>query len=486
MSINQLKNMKQMSENCKYKPEDILRFEELFKKTDTVIYSELGFDKSGEIILARAPGRLDLMGGIADYCGAVVFEATLSNAVVMGTQRRKDRFLQLLSLDAEKEGLKPGFCMSIDDFYLDGKLKSYEQVQQFFRADSKAEWTGYILGAFYVLLKEEKVDSFAHGLNMVLQSDIPMGAGISSSAAIEISAMASIDWQYELGLEPLEMAVLSQIVENRIVGAPCGIMDQITIAAGKKDKIVSILCQPGEILEYVGLPEDTQLVGINSKVKRSTAGSAYIDARTAAFMGLSIIQKEFEHDELSNYLCNISPSVYEKRYKDALPTKMSGKDFLNKYGETVDTVTNVEPDKEYFVRSCVEHPIYEHHRVQEFIKQIKRAGESPEEKEQSLIKAGKLMYASNWSYKHNVNLGSPNIDILVESIRKIGIEGGFYGAKITGGGGGGTVAVLARKNVSDSIKQVLDTYSEATGISAGLFTGSSPGTMRFGCINLAR
>jgi len=482
------------------KPIDVLKFEALLQDSDSIVYNEFGFDNQNDIIVVRAPARLDLMGGIADYCGANVFEATLSNAVVTGSQLRQDETLQVFSVGIESEGLKPSLRISLNDFYTGNDLKTYEEINQFLKRDTKTSWAGYVLGAFYVLLKERKIERFTHGLNMVIQSDVPMGAGISSSAAIEIAAMVSINEQYQLNLEPLEIARLAQIVENKVVGAPCGIMDQITSVAGEEGKVVSILCQPHQLLGLVELPENTHLVGINSKVKRSTAGSAYTDTRTAAFMGLTILTKEFHLEELNSYLCRLSIQDFKQKYWNSLPTEINGHQFLDRYGETIDPITTVDPKKTYRVRSRVEHPIYEHARVQQFIECMKSAHNAPDQNSAMpyLIKAGKLMYASHWSYRQRVGLGSSNTDVIVNKIRELGEntpfakgpalrdsaprkgQGGFLGAKITGGGGGGTVAALCVGDISNALEQVISHYKAKTGIDAEIFTGSSPGATAFG------
>ena len=466
------------------KPIDVLKFEALLQDSDSIVYNEFGFDNQNDIIVVRAPARLDLMGGIADYCGANVFEATLSNAVVTGSQLRQDETLQIFSVGIESEGLKPSLRISLNDFYTGNDLKTYEEINQFFKRDTKTSWAGYVLGAFYVLLKEGKFPQgeFKHGLNVVMQSDVPMGAGISSSAAIEIAAMVSINEQYQLNLEPLEIARLAQIVENKVVGAPCGIMDQITSVAGEEGKVVSILCQPHQILGLVELPENTHLVGINSKVKRSTAGSAYTDTRTAAFMGLTILTKEFHLGELNGYLCRLSTKDFRQKYWNSLPKEINGHQFLDRYGETIDPITTVDPKKTYRVRSRVEHPIYEHARVQQFIEYIKSAHNAPDLNSAMpyLIKAGKLMYASHWSYRQRVGLGSSNTDVIVNKIRELGEVNGLFGAKITGGGGGGTVAVLCVGDISNALEQVISHYKTKAGIDAEIFTGSSPGATAFG------
>ena len=103
----------------------------------------------------------------------------------------------------------------------------------------------------------------------------------------------AIDRLYGLELDDIEIARLAQIVENRIVGAPCGIMDQVAAAAGTSTKILSILCQPDKILEFVACPLNVSFVGIYTRVRRSTTSTAYIDTRTGTFMGLTLLKSVF-------------------------------------------------------------------------------------------------------------------------------------------------------------------------------------------------
>ena len=98
-----------------------------------------------------------------------------------------------------------------------------------------------------------------------------------------------------------------------------------------------------------------------------------------------------------------------------------------------------------------------------------------------MVRAGQLMYASHWSYRNRCGLDCPETSLLVDLARDIGLEGGLYGAKITGGGSGGTVAVLGREEmVMDSVGKVVDAYKSRTGIDPDVFAGSSPGTLEFG------
>lgn len=481
----------------KVKSFQILELEYLLQEDSPELFFSFGLKKGGQVIVTQAPARLDIMGGVADYCGANVFEMTLDRTAIAACQAREDRNLCAITLRAGSQ-FKPNFHLSLDSFYTDGTLKTYPQIQEHFNQEPNTAWAGYILGAFYVLLKEGKTDQLPHGATIVIKSDIPIGGGVASSAAVEVATLMALNQLYNLKLDAMEIARLAQIVENRIAGAPCGIMDQVTVVAGTATKILSILCQPDKILEFVSCPSNVNFVGIHTKVRRSTTSTAYVDTRIGAFMGLTILKAGFASEadaseesnpnrKLSvaladNYLCNISVQKFREHCEPILPEQIHGKEFLEKYGETVDTATQIDPEKLYPVKRRVEHMIYENARTQQFITAIKQADKDPEHIQDYLREAGNLMYESNASYRDFAGLGSPEVDGLVNIAQKIGEQGGIYGAKITGGGGGGTVALLCHGSVENSLTQVLAAYKLAWGIDGELIRGNAAGAFEFGHI----
>ncbi|MCG9126540.1 hypothetical protein JT359_02960 [Candidatus Poribacteria bacterium] len=462
------------------KPSQVVELEYLIQCDSPEVFGIHGLQKEGNVIVARAPARLDIMGGIADYSGSNVFEMTLNRAAVIACQAREDRNLRAITIHQEG-GFRPHFQITLDDFYTEGSLKSYSEISTLFNKETKTSWSGYILGCFYTLLKEEKVQDFPHGAAIVIKSDIPMGAGIASSAAIEVATLSAINHLYNLNLDGIEIARLAQIVENRIVGAPCGIMDQLTTTLGTQGKILSILCQPDQILESIEIPYQVSFIGIHTKIPRSTKSSAYIDTRTATFMGLRIIKEKLKWNKLdNNYLCNITVQEFQQHCLPILPNEMKGSDFLEEYNCIDDKVTEVNPDKIYKVKDRVKHPIYENERVKQFIKAIKNTIKYPNDATKYLTEAGTLMYESNDSYRDLAGLGSQEIDGLINIAKKIGENAGIYGAKITGGGGGGTVALLCYGDVSMALTQIISAYKLAWGIETDIFVGSTTGASEFG------
>jgi galactokinase len=202
--------------------------------------------------------------------------------------------------------------------------------------------------------------------------------------------------------------LLCQRVENLVVGAPCGVMDQMTAVFGERDRLLLMLCQPAELKRMITLPRQLMLWGIDSGIRHSVSGSDYGSVRAGAFIGTRIIadlNADFSGD---GHLANISPAQFEREFIDHLPERMLGAEFLRRYKGTRDSVTLIEPQKEYAVRSPTAHPIYENARVQRFVELLER-NEAYEE-------LGELMYEAHRSYTA-LGLNSAGSDTIVELVR---------------------------------------------------------------------
>jgi L-arabinokinase len=155
---------------------------------------------------------------------------------------------------------------------------------------------------------------------------------------------------------------------------------------------------------------------------------------------------------------------------------MTGSEFLARYGGITDDVTRVEPERVYAVRACASHPIHEHFRVRAFAAVL----HNPADPARDLL-LGELMYQSHASYSA-CGLGSEATDLLVALVREAGPQRGFFGAKITGGGSGGTVAVLGRRD--SDIGEIVAAFEARTGRAPHAFSGSSSGAAAFGAARL--
>jgi L-arabinokinase len=454
-----------------------------------------GAASSGAVRVSRAPGRLDVMGGIADYTGSLVCEATLDRAAAVALAPRGDRDLQVFSFNLFDE--HQPFTLRIPLEAL--ASRSAEQLRAEFNQPGR-RWAAYLAGCLFVLHEAGLIDLHdpAHtGLDLALYSTVPLGAGVSSSAAIEVATMMNLRDHFGIAgkLDAMRLASLCQRVENQVVGAPCGIMDQVTCTAGRAGALLKLLCQPHEIQGFLELPQDVRVIGINTQVRHSVGSGQYGRTRCAAFMGHKIILAKMEEigraagmrmvaDPTGGYLANLPLDDYKKYFRTFLPVTMKGSKFLAQFGPTSDTATSVDPDADYPVQSATDHHVHEPQRVRNFVQFLETAATLPPhsaERSRTLDKAGHLMYGSNVSYTRDALLGAPEADLLVDLVRKHE-RGGLYGAKITGGGCGGTVAVLANQSpqADAAIATIVQAYQEQTGKTADIFWGSSSGAWNVG------
>jgi L-arabinokinase len=433
-----------------------------------------------EIVVSRAPGRLDVMGGIADYSGSLVLQLPIREATFAAVQLRPDRLLKVVSLSGEDPNRTNFFNMSLNDFTADKKCIDYQFAQQYFQKDRSTHWAAYVAGEFLVLMREKGI-SFQQGANILIHSQVPEGKGVSSSAALEVASLNAIIKTFKISLQPRETALLCQKVENSVVGAPCGIMDQMTAVFGKTNQFLSLLCQPAEIRAFIEIPEEISFWGMDSGIKHSISGVNYTRVRIGTFMGQRIIATKMakyfppgHYLRDSTYLADITPSIYEQYFSEYIPVRMKGQTFIKKYQQTNDKITRVDPEETYLINKPTLHPIYEHFRVGIFARLLQKPLT-----DSSLKELGELMYQSHASYSA-CGLGSAETDRLVELTRDAGVEAGIFGAKITGGGSGGTVVILGKQEAYPVIQEIACKYSSETGHKPYIFSGSSMGVEEFG------
>ena len=205
---------------------------------------------SDSVFLARAPGRLDVMGGIADYSGALVLQWPIREATRVALVPWRERRLSITSVG---HGGVERHCDVPLDLIADAH-RSYDEVRAWFAADPARHWAAYVAGVFHVLSREHGV-RFLNGAAILIESDVPEGKGVSSSAAIEAATMEAVVEACGVSIEPRMRAVRCQQVENLIVGAPCGVMDQMASICGDAGSLMALLCQPAEFQGSVRLPD---------------------------------------------------------------------------------------------------------------------------------------------------------------------------------------------------------------------------------------
>ncbi len=268
-------------------------------------------------------------------------------------------------------------------------------------------------------------------------------------------------------------------------------MDQVTAMLGEPYNLLVLLCQPGvdglpaQVQGQVHIPPGYTFLGIHSGVRHEVSGDPYTDTRIAAFMGQKILSTLETPDLTHGCLGRVDADQYSNDWRRQLPESMNGREFLDQYGLTIDTVTAVNPEKTYAVRAATDHGIYEMARVSQFVALLGTPANNGGGLSEAMLNAGKLMYESHRSYSHRANLGHPMTDKLVEMVRARG-EAGLLGAKITGGGCGGTVAVMFRDQPSarQAIEAIREQYTRETGRPTMIFEGSGPGAAVWGTESL--
>ena len=562
--------------------DDVVTDPRLDGSTDTSSWTQTDWTASSmfnwrdPVVVSRAPGRLDVMGGIADYSGSLVLQMPIAEACHVALQLRpEDDEVEAggtvtivspspspsSSSSGNQEDRSDVFEMRLEDLLGNGEDGSppmtYPEARAMFAENPTTHWAAYVAGVFLVLAREKGVTFFVgdtsrssdsadrttrggaappprrrDSVSILLHSDVPEGKGVSSSAAVEVATMCAVVTAYDVDVNVSsdggrELAMLCQKVENLVVGAPCGVMDQMASACGRENTLLSLLCRPAEVMGHLALPRHAGVWGIDSGVRHYVGGSDYGKVRAGAFMGRTMIRSFYkpppgagkgngngngrgegvgslvgDGGEL-RYLTDVPPHVFESpSFAERLPPEgcaMSGASFLARHprGHGDDDVTTIDPDDSYDVTGPARHPVMEHHRVRSFAailgggggstgytmgKQSGGGGTIREMEDEQLCVLGELMYQSDAGYGR-LGLGSDGTDEIVRLARDaLGPARGVYGAKITGGGSGGTVCVLGRSDDGTgekAVEEICELYEKTTGRKPYVFRGSSPGAVSF-------
>jgi galactokinase len=396
------------------------------------------------IVVARAPGRFDVLGGIADYAGGLVLGLPILDAALAAAQPASDG--RVIVVSGSRRIALPA-----------AELLTTPLAELSRRFSGEEAWAAYVLGPVALLAREERrrID----GLRLLVSSSVPEGKGLGSSAAVEVAALQAAAVALGCEVEPRRMALLARSAEQLVACAPCGAMDQMTAAYGEAGHVLALMCRPAEIVGAFALPPGLAVWGIDSGARHAVRGGPYRRVRCAGFMGKALLGVEAE------YLTELRP---EDVKADRLPERMTGAAFLRACGGMEDELSAVEPEVEYRVRAATLHPIEEQVRVETFLTLLDEPMGAP-----AARILGTLMAASHESYSR-CGLGMPATDRLVEAVRSAGWECGLIGARVSGAGSGGTVVVLAREEAESVVSRL------AERLGAGLVGGTSPGASSFG------
>lgn len=364
--------------------------------------------------VGSAPGRLDLLGGVADYSGARVLEV----ATRCTTRVTAETCDALVIGPAE---------MTVDELSALA-ARPYEEVRG--AIASWPRWTHYVFGVALVLVRHGVID--VPRARLSIESDVPTSVGVSSSAALEVATARALGADH---VEPLRLAALCQEAENHVVGAPCGIMDQVVVTMGRAGTVLPILCRPAAVDPIVTLPDELEVVGVPTGAEHDVSGRPYRRARAAAFMGKRIVE-----DAVG---CRWSwVSELPTTAVGDLPEMLAGAEFLVRWRTTDDALTAVDPDEDYPVRAATTFGVEEHGRSAHLLDALA----SSDGRE-----IGRIMASSHAGYDA-MGLGHPAATAVV---RQVLARPGVHGARSSGGGSGGTVVVVCERGALDDVDDLI-------------------------------
>lgn len=325
-------------------------------------------------ILVFSPGRINIIGEHTDYNGGFVFPAAVDKGIVAAIQKSDAGFCTAIALDLE----------SIIEFALD-KLKPSKE----------GSWENYVFGVVAEIQNRNKV---VGDFNIIFKGNIPGGAGMSSSAAIENSVVFGLNELFDLGLTKIEMILISQKAEHNYVGVKCGIMDQYASMFGIKNNALLLDCRTMESKPYEIDFKDHQLLLINTNVTHSLSDSAYNDRRSACESVAKILKietlREASEEDLEKIIDKVTPENYQKAL----------------------------------------------YVIQE-IERTQKAAIAIEEND--LVTLGALIYASHNGLQYQYKVSCAELDFLVAQAKK---NKHVLGARMMGGGFGGCTINLVAKS----------------------------------------
>lgn len=360
--------------------------------TQQVFADTFGYAPSHSI---QAPGRVNLIGEHTDYNDGFVLPCAIDYQTVIACARRDDRQVRVVAVDYDNQQ---------DSFSLDAPIEPL----------SEPMWANYVRG---VVKHLQQRDASFGGVDMVISGNVPQGAGLSSSASLEVAVGTVFQQLYQLKLDGAAIAVNGQEAENQFVGCNCGIMDQLISALGRQDHAMLLDCRTLGT-RAVSMPEDVAVVIINSNFRRNLVGSEYNTRREQCETGARFFNK--------------------KALRDV----------------TLEEFAAAEQQLDPLVAKRVRHVITENARTLEAADALSSG---------DLQRMGELMAASHASMRDDFEITVPPIDQLVEIVKaEIGPRGGV---RMTGGGFGGCIVALMPTDLVDRVKAaVAQQYEAQTGI----------------------
>lgn len=358
--------------------------------------------------LIRSPSRVNIIGEHTDYNQGFVLPMALEMATTMAITRRNDQIIEIVSMSFDQK------C-TVD-------LASLAQADEHQR-----HWFEYVKGVAWAMQQDSNQP--LRGFNAVVTADVPIGAGLSSSASFEMAIARALTWSNDLHWDPVKAACDGKSAENDWVGVNCGIMDQLICAAAQQGSALLIDCQSLD-MESVPLPKNTVIVVMDTCTRRDLVTSAYNDRRQACEAAAKFFNQTSLRQVGLNTLIAAKPDM------DAIPYKRAF------------------------------HVLMENQRVQAAAAAMKS---------NDARALGELMKASHASLDHYFEVTNDALNQIVDIAQN---AEGCFGARMTGAGFGGcAVALVAEPAVDRFMAEVADQYYQATNLNAKLY----PSKAMLGC-----
>jgi len=347
-----------------------------------------------EPVLIKSPGRINIIGEHTDYNDGFVMPAAINKAIYVAVSQRDDQEIHLYS-----------------ESYQQKHVASIDQIEK-----TDKSWANYILGVADQIKKRGLQFS---GFNLYLDGNVPLGAGLSSSAALECATAFAIKHLNNLDISQMDLALISQKAEHEFAGVNCGIMDQFASVFGKKDQAVMLDCRSMKY-EYIPLKLDGyKLVLLNTNVKHSLADSAYNERRSQCEQGVAWIK---EHEPAVNSLRDVNLELLEK---------------------------HVKPKDSQVYQKCAF-----------IVKEIDRVVKAADQLANGNLNAlGNLMFATHEGLSKDYEVSCKELDFLVDFVKDFD---GVLGARMMGGGFGGcTINIVKDDRIDSLIDQIKIAYSNS-------------------------
>jgi galactokinase len=350
---------------------------------------------TNDALVVRSPGRINLIGEHTDYNDGFVLPAAIDKAVYVSVEKHDSNRVKLFSVDFNES--------------IEVRIDEIKPI--------KGHWATYILGVVDQLLKRGHPVT---GFEMSIYGDVPLGAGLSSSAAIECAAAFALNELFGFGIERMELARISQLAEHTYAGVMCGIMDQFASLFGKKDHVIKLDCRSMEYQYIPFNPADFKIVLFDSKVKHSLASTEYNIRRQECEEGVSVIK--------------------------------------TKYPE-VESLRDVNMD---MINKCLDVSGKIYHRCKYVVQENERLVIGCDDLTKGDLEAfGKKMFATHEGLSREYEVSCSELDALIESVKQLP---GVIGARMMGGGFGGcTVNLVKKDQVDNVIEKVFSNYKSLTG-----------------------